>query len=75
MESRGYNLNKYGGLLREAIIGVSSDDNHVSVIKSISMSLSDINEMISGILLRTYRELMRVVFKGGEVGAFVSNYI
>ena len=37
------------------------------MIKSISMSLSDVSKMINGILLRTDRELMRAAFKGGEV--------
>ena len=54
-------------VIRLVIIGVSSDDNQVSLIKSISMSLSDITEMLSGIVLGTYRELMRADFNGGEV--------
>ena len=51
---------------------MSSDDNQVSVIKSTSMSLSEINEMISGIVLRTDRELMRAAFKGGEVRSMLA---
>ena len=54
-------------MLREAIIGVSSYDNQVSVIKNISMLLYDINEMISGILFWRDLELMSAAFKGGEV--------
>ena len=37
------------------------------MIKSISISLSDINEMKNGILLRTDREFMMAAIKGGEV--------
>ena len=40
---------------------------NVSVITSISMSLPDINEMISGMLLRTDGEFIRADIKGGEI--------